>query len=136
MRSRASWAATRRAWSCPSSDKGGSSVASLRMGRPWRMSTSSMPLPTIPEPPNQAPGSPNGGVEASHRRDRGLPCGRKRGVMKDKVVVVTGAFGVLGQALARKLARRGAKVAAVDMAAQPPAALVADLGESALMLGG
>jgi NAD(P)-dependent dehydrogenase (short-subunit alcohol dehydrogenase family) len=34
--------------------------------------------------------------------------------MKDKVVVVTGAFGVLGRAVALGAAARGARVVAVD----------------------
>jgi len=54
--------------------------------------------------------------------------------MRDKVVIVTGAFGILGRATSGALAGRGAKVAAVDLAPSPPAGL--DLGTEALVLGG
>ena len=56
--------------------------------------------------------------------------------MQSKCVIVTGAFGALGQTVAGALARRGARVAAVDFVAQPPAALVQALGDQAAMLGG
>jgi 3-oxoacyl-[acyl-carrier protein] reductase len=39
--------------------------------------------------------------------------------MKDKVVIVTGAFGVLGGAMVELLVEQGARVAAVDVAAAP-----------------
>lgn len=52
--------------------------------------------------------------------------------MRDKVVIVTGAFGVLGQAVIAALAAEGARIAAVDVAAQPPAPLPA----GTLALGG
>ncbi len=42
--------------------------------------------------------------------------------MQDRVVVVTGAFGALGAAVARAFAARGARLALLDFA-QPPAAL-------------
>jgi NAD(P)-dependent dehydrogenase (short-subunit alcohol dehydrogenase family) len=56
--------------------------------------------------------------------------------MKDKCVIVTGAFGALGQVVGGVLASRGAKVAAVDVAPTPPAGLGASLGEGAVLLGG
>jgi NAD(P)-dependent dehydrogenase (short-subunit alcohol dehydrogenase family) len=56
--------------------------------------------------------------------------------VKSKCVIVTGAFGALGQVVAGALARRGARVAAVDLATEPPAALVQALGDQAAMLGG
>jgi NAD(P)-dependent dehydrogenase (short-subunit alcohol dehydrogenase family) len=56
--------------------------------------------------------------------------------MKDKSVIVTGAFGVLGQALARALVKAGAQVTAVDLAEHPRGDLVEALGERGLALGG
>ncbi|MBV9994179.1 MAG: SDR family NAD(P)-dependent oxidoreductase [Caulobacteraceae bacterium] len=56
--------------------------------------------------------------------------------MKDKCVIVTGAFGALGQVVGRVLAERGAKVAAVDVAKTPPAGLSAALGDRVVLLGG
>jgi NAD(P)-dependent dehydrogenase (short-subunit alcohol dehydrogenase family) len=56
--------------------------------------------------------------------------------MKDKVVIVTGAFGILGQAVCRALAAAGASVAAVDLSAQPRGDLAQALGERALIVGG
>jgi NAD(P)-dependent dehydrogenase (short-subunit alcohol dehydrogenase family) len=56
--------------------------------------------------------------------------------MKGKVVVVTGGFGALGRAVAEAASQRGAWVAALDVAAQPPAGLADRLGASALLLGG
>jgi NAD(P)-dependent dehydrogenase (short-subunit alcohol dehydrogenase family) len=56
--------------------------------------------------------------------------------MKDKVVVVTGAFGALGRVVALGAAARGARVVAVDYAATPPGDLVSALGEGALFKGG
>ena len=53
-----------------------------------------------------------------------------------KVVVVTGAFGVLGAAVARAFAAHGARLAALDLAMHPPEALAAELGEQHLLLGG
>lgn len=43
--------------------------------------------------------------------------------MKDKVVIVTGAFGALGRAVVARLAQAGARVAAVDFAISPPEGL-------------
>jgi NAD(P)-dependent dehydrogenase (short-subunit alcohol dehydrogenase family) len=48
-------------------------------------------------------------------------------MLKDKVVVVTGGFGILGRAVAEEAARRGAKVAVLDFAPASPDALKADL---------
>lgn len=52
--------------------------------------------------------------------------------MQGKVVVVTGGFGALGQVVCRAALAAGARVAAVDHAAQAPAGL----GEGVLALGG
>ncbi len=48
----------------------------------------------------------------------------------DKIVIVTGAAGNVGQALARLLAARGARVAAVDQAGEPLTALAASLPDA------
>jgi NAD(P)-dependent dehydrogenase (short-subunit alcohol dehydrogenase family) len=56
--------------------------------------------------------------------------------MRDKVVVVTGAFGVLGSAVAKAAAARGAQVAALGSHGPAPAALEAALGEGGLIAGG
>ena len=56
--------------------------------------------------------------------------------MQGKAIVVTGGFGALGRAVAEAAAGRGAKVAALDVAAQPPAGLADRLGPSVLLLGG
>jgi NAD(P)-dependent dehydrogenase (short-subunit alcohol dehydrogenase family) len=53
-----------------------------------------------------------------------------------RVVVITGAFGVLGQAVARAFAAQGARLALLDVASQPPAALPADSAGAPLVLGG
>jgi len=53
-----------------------------------------------------------------------------------QVVVVTGAFGVLGAAVARAFGRRGARVALVDVAPQPSVELQAEFSGSHLLLGG
>jgi NAD(P)-dependent dehydrogenase (short-subunit alcohol dehydrogenase family) len=53
-----------------------------------------------------------------------------------KVAVVTGAFGVLGAAVARKLAAQGARVALVDVAPQPSAELTVEFSGRNLLLGG
>ena len=54
----------------------------------------------------------------------------------DKVVVVTGAFGVLGAAVARGFAANGARLALLDLAMHPPESLAAELGEQHLLIGG
>ncbi len=56
--------------------------------------------------------------------------------MPTKTVIVTGAFGILGQAVASAFAGAGYHVAAVDLGAQPPAALTERLGQALLAVGG
>jgi NAD(P)-dependent dehydrogenase (short-subunit alcohol dehydrogenase family) len=56
--------------------------------------------------------------------------------MKGKTIVVTGGFGALGRAVAEAASERGAKVAALDVAPQPPAGLAERLQTDALLLGG
>lgn len=55
---------------------------------------------------------------------------------KNQVVVVTGAFGALGRAVARAFATRGARLALLDVAAQPPASLREEFGAEPLLFGG
>ena len=50
--------------------------------------------------------------------------------MDGKVVAITGGAGVLGTAIAKGLARRGAKVAILDFAADPAEALAEEIAES------
>ncbi len=57
-------------------------------------------------------------------------------MVKGKTVVVTGAFGALGGAVAEAAARQGASVAALDYAADAPAGLGDRLGPDALLVGG
>lgn len=52
--------------------------------------------------------------------------------MKDRVAIVTGAFGALGRVVVREAIASGLKVAALDFAAAPPA----DHPSDALALGG
>jgi len=52
------------------------------------------------------------------------------------VVVITGAFGVLGHAVARIFAARGAQLALLDVTPQPPPDLRADFGTAPLVFGG
>ncbi len=54
--------------------------------------------------------------------------------MAGRIVVITGAFGVLGQAVAKAAAAQGARLALVDFAKAPPEAL--PTGEDVLVLGG
>ena len=56
--------------------------------------------------------------------------------MKGRAIAVTGGFGALGQVVAEAAARRGAWVAALDVAAAPPAGMIERLAPDALMLGG
>ncbi len=56
--------------------------------------------------------------------------------MQDKVVIVTGAFGILGRAVAEAIAAAGGKVVAVDLALTPPPGLEASIGPDSLVLGG
>lgn len=53
-----------------------------------------------------------------------------------RTIVVTGAFGALGGAVAEAAAGQGASVAALDYAQTPPAGLSARLGPGALLIGG
>lgn len=55
---------------------------------------------------------------------------------ESQVVVVTGAFGALGRAVARAFATRGARLALLDVAPQPPAAVREQLGTEPLLFGG
>jgi NAD(P)-dependent dehydrogenase (short-subunit alcohol dehydrogenase family) len=57
-------------------------------------------------------------------------------MVKGKTIVVTGAFGSLGGAVAAAAARQGAFVAALDYAAAPPAGLGDRLGSDAVLVGG
>jgi NAD(P)-dependent dehydrogenase (short-subunit alcohol dehydrogenase family) len=54
---------------------------------------------------------------------------------QQQVVVVTGAFGALGMAVARHFAGRGAQLALLDLAQHPPAVLQKDLGARHLFIG-
>jgi NAD(P)-dependent dehydrogenase (short-subunit alcohol dehydrogenase family) len=56
--------------------------------------------------------------------------------MQGKTVVVTGAFGILGSAVAEAASAAGANVAALDLAPEPRPELRARLGSDALFLGG
>jgi len=56
--------------------------------------------------------------------------------MRDKAIVVTGAFGSLGAATARAAIKLGARVALIGRAAQAPANLTAELGSGAVFLPG
>ncbi|HEX4197993.1 MAG TPA: SDR family NAD(P)-dependent oxidoreductase [Caulobacteraceae bacterium] len=56
--------------------------------------------------------------------------------MTDRNVLVTGAFGGLGGAVVEAFVANGDRVAAVDLAAEAPAALAAAVGGRAVMLGG
>jgi NAD(P)-dependent dehydrogenase (short-subunit alcohol dehydrogenase family) len=56
--------------------------------------------------------------------------------MNDRTIAISGAFGSLGRAVAQVAAERGLRVAALDVAANPPAGLAERLGPRALLLGG
>lgn len=56
--------------------------------------------------------------------------------LQTRVVVVTGAFGVLGQAVASAFAARGAQLALLDLAIEPHAPPAAGPGGAPLVLGG
>jgi NAD(P)-dependent dehydrogenase (short-subunit alcohol dehydrogenase family) len=56
--------------------------------------------------------------------------------MSGDVVIVTGAFGALGSAVARAFADREARVILVDKAEQPPAELRQAVGQYASFIGG
>jgi len=53
-----------------------------------------------------------------------------------QVVIVTGAFGALGTAVARAFAARGARLALLDVAPQPPARIREEFGAEPLLFGG
>jgi NAD(P)-dependent dehydrogenase (short-subunit alcohol dehydrogenase family) len=53
-----------------------------------------------------------------------------------KVAVVTGAFGVLGAAVARRFAAQGARVALIDVAPQPTAEIAGEFTGKHMLLGG
>ena len=52
------------------------------------------------------------------------------------IVVITGAFGALGRAVAQAFAMRGAQLALLDVAPQPPTAVRELLGRAPLVFGG
>ena len=56
--------------------------------------------------------------------------------MAGRVYAITGAFGVLGSAVARAAAARGARVALIDYAPIPPEGLGEACGPDGLILGG
>jgi len=56
--------------------------------------------------------------------------------MQNQVVVVTGAFGTLGRAVAHAFATRGARLALLDVAPQPPARIREEFGTEPLLFGG
>ncbi len=56
--------------------------------------------------------------------------------MGGRVFAITGAFGVLGQAVARAAAAQGARLALIDFARDTPAELMAALGDDVLLRGG
>lgn len=56
--------------------------------------------------------------------------------MSGRRIVVTGAFGVLGAAVAKAAAADGGRLALLDFAPAPPDGLVADCGPGALVLPG
>lgn len=56
--------------------------------------------------------------------------------VKGKTIVVTGAFGALGSAVAEAAVQQGAWVAALDYAAAAPPGLAERLGPAALVVGG
>ena len=53
-----------------------------------------------------------------------------------RVVVITGAFGALGRAVATAFAQRGAQLALLDVAPQPPTVIREHLGPAPLIFGG
>jgi NAD(P)-dependent dehydrogenase (short-subunit alcohol dehydrogenase family) len=56
-------------------------------------------------------------------------------MLKDKVVIVTGAFGALGRVVARTLVSQGAKLALVDAAPGVPEALASEFSGQLLLPG-
>jgi NAD(P)-dependent dehydrogenase (short-subunit alcohol dehydrogenase family) len=55
--------------------------------------------------------------------------------MGERVIVITGGFGILGRAVVAEAARNGALVAALDVAPTPPAELSERLGGRSMLLG-
>jgi NAD(P)-dependent dehydrogenase (short-subunit alcohol dehydrogenase family) len=55
--------------------------------------------------------------------------------MSNRIVAVTGAFGALGSAVAKAAAAKGALVALIDFAPEPPAGLNQACGPQALAIG-
>jgi NAD(P)-dependent dehydrogenase (short-subunit alcohol dehydrogenase family) len=53
-----------------------------------------------------------------------------------RIVVITGAFGALGRAVAAAFAQRGAQLALLDVAPQPPVVVREHLGPAPLLFGG
>ncbi len=56
--------------------------------------------------------------------------------LENKVVIVTGGASGIGGAISRVLARRGAKVLAVDLNTEAGAALAEELGDSVIFIEG
>jgi NAD(P)-dependent dehydrogenase (short-subunit alcohol dehydrogenase family) len=56
--------------------------------------------------------------------------------VRNKTVIVTGAFGVLGQAVCAAFAGEGARVAAIDLADRPPPSVVQALGDGGQIVTG
>jgi NAD(P)-dependent dehydrogenase (short-subunit alcohol dehydrogenase family) len=56
--------------------------------------------------------------------------------MTGRVFAITGAFGALGQAVARTAAAQGAKLALIDFARDAPPELLSALGDEVLVRGG
>ena len=56
--------------------------------------------------------------------------------MTGRRIVVTGAFGTLGAAVAKAAAAAGDRLALLDFAPAPPDGLVADCGPGAIVLPG
>src|SRR5512139_2878572 len=52
-----------------------------------------------------------------------------------RIVVITGAFGALGRAVATAFAQRGAQLALLDVAPQPPTVIREHLGPAPLIFG-
>jgi NAD(P)-dependent dehydrogenase (short-subunit alcohol dehydrogenase family) len=57
-------------------------------------------------------------------------------ITKARTIAITGAFGVLGSAVARAAAGQGARVVLIDFATDAPAGLVEACGPGAVVLGG
>jgi len=55
---------------------------------------------------------------------------------QEPVVVITGAFGVLGRAVAHAFASRGSSLSLFDVVPQPPASIRSEFGTAPLLFGG